>query len=159
MIWRPDPASPSRTAGTAGFTLIEVLVVLAILAFSFVLVAGYRPPWSRGLEIDATAAMLAADLRLARSEAIAANRPAAFELDVEGRRYRGGSAPIRALPARLAVELLTISGERQSSVSGRIRFHPDGSSTGGRIVLADGSRRVAIGVDWLTGRISVADVH
>lgn len=163
MIWRSDralpPVLPGRAAGAAGFTLIEMLVVLAILALSFVLMAGYRPLWSRGLEIDTTAAMLAAELRLVRSEAIAANRAAAFELNVAGRRYRGGSAPTRELPARMAVELTTISDERQSSGAGSIRFFPDGSSTGGRIVLAEGSRRVAVGVDWLTGRVSVADVH
>jgi len=40
---------------------------------------------------------------------------------------------------------------------GDIRFNPDGSSTGGRISLADGRRRLGVGVDWLTGRVSVAD--
>jgi hypothetical protein len=28
-----------------------------------------------------------------------------------------------------------------------------------RITLAEGSRRVAVGVDWLTGRVSVANVR
>jgi general secretion pathway protein H len=159
MIWRHDPALPSGGASAAGFTLLEMLIVLTIVAFSFVLVASYRPPWSKGLEIDATAAKLAAELRLVRSEAIAANRSAMFELDVAGRRYRSGSGPLRALPARVEVELLTIAGEQPSNAAGRIRFHPDGSSTGGRIVLVDGSRRIAVGVDWLTGKVSVADVH
>jgi general secretion pathway protein H len=159
MISRPDVALSRSAAAATGFTLIEILVVLAILAFSFTLVAGYRPPWSRGLEIDATAAKLASELRLVRSEAIAANQPSAFELDAAGRRYRSGSDSPRALPGRMAVELLTIAGEQQGSVAGRIRFYPDGSSTGGRIVLAERGRRVAIGVDWLTGRVSVADVR
>ena len=54
---------------------------------------------------------------------------------------------------------MTIDGERQSATLGDIRFNPDGSSTGGRIVLADGSRKIAVGVDWLTGRVTVADVR
>ena len=58
-----------------GFTLIEVIATLAILGFALVLVAGYKPPWSSGLGIRATAAELAAGLRLTRSEAIARNRP------------------------------------------------------------------------------------
>jgi general secretion pathway protein H len=147
------------TADVAGFTLFEMLVVLAILGFALVLIIGYKPPWSRGFDIDATAGELASQLRLVRSEAIAENRPVALQLDLSGHRYRAGAAPPRALPAALSLALLTVVGERQSVDVGNIRFNPDGSSTGGRIVLADGSRRVAVGVDWLTGRVSVADVR
>jgi len=143
----------------AGFSLIEIIVVLAILGFALVLIVGYKPPWSRGLDLDAGAAELAGQLRLARSEAIAGNHAVTLDLDLAGHRYRLGDAAPRPLPAGFAVELMTVAGERQAATAGGIRFHPDGSSTGGRIVLAGGSRRVAIGVDWLTGRVAVADVR
>ncbi len=152
-------AAAHASCGAAGFTLIEILVVLAILGFALVLVAGYRAPWSRGYEVETTAAELAAQLRLARSEAIVSNHPAALEIDLPGHRYRLGSGTPRHLPAALSITLLTVAGERLSAHDGRIRFNPDGSSTGGRIVLAEGARRVAVGVDWLTGRVSVADVR
>jgi general secretion pathway protein H len=142
-----------------GFTLIEVIVTLAILGFALVLVTGYKPPWSSALGLRATAAELASGLRLARSEAIVRNRPVAFSLDLTGHRYRVGAAAERSLPANLSLELLTIAGENRGADIGDIRFHPDGSSTGGRISLADRKRRMAVGVDWLTGRISVADVR
>jgi general secretion pathway protein H len=142
-----------------GFTLIEVVVVLAILGFVLTLVAAYKPPWSSGLGVKGTAAELASGLRLARSEAIARNRSVAFSLDVNGHVYRVGARPERRLPARLLLQLLTISGENRGPGIGDIRFHPDGSSTGGRITLADGQQRMAVGVDWLSGRISVADVR
>ena len=72
-----------------------------------------------------------------------------------------GSASIRRArcPPKLSIALLTVNGEKSGATTGDIRFNPDGSSTGGRITLADGSRRVAVGVDWLTGRVSVADVR
>ena len=152
-VARPDPDS------CRGFTLIEVIATLAILAFALVLVVGYKPPWSSGLGVKATAAELASGLRLARSEAIAGNRPVALRLDVAGHVYRVGNGTERRLPANLSLELITIAGENRGNVIGDIRFHPDGSSTGGRISLADGERRVAVGVDWLTGRVSVADVR
>ena len=149
--------NPCSDRGAGGFTLIELLVSLAILGLALSLIAGYKPPWSRGLGLQATAAELAAGLRLARSEAILSNRPVLFDLDLIGHRYRVGTGTPRRLPADLSLELLTISGEAMNGREGDIRFNPDGSSTGGRISLADGRRRVGVGVDWLTGRVSVAD--
>jgi len=153
---RPCRIMPSVDRGS-GFTLIELLVALAVLGLALVLIAGYKPPWSRGLGLRATAAQLAAGLRLARSEAIVNNRPVAFDIDLVGHRYRVGTGTPRGLPADLSLELLTISGEALNGREGDIRFNPDGSSTGGRISLADGRRRIGVGVDWLTGRVSVAD--
>jgi general secretion pathway protein H len=158
MIWRYR-VSRAELNGCSGFTLIEVIVTLAILGLALVLVAGYKPPWSSGLGLKGTASELASGLRLARSEAITSNRPVAFDLDVTGHIYRVGAGAKRRLPANISIELLTISGETRVPNVGDIRFNPDGSSTGGRIALADGTRRVAVGVDWLTGRVSVADLR
>jgi general secretion pathway protein H len=80
-----------------------------------------------------------------------------LDLDLAGHRYRVGTGTPRLLPPDLSLELLTISGEAVSAREGAIRFNPDGSSTGGRISLVDGRRRIGVGVDWLTGRVSVAD--
>jgi general secretion pathway protein H len=164
MISRCKPGSRTQPGWSeacpgrcGGFTLIELLVSLAVLGLALALIAGYKPPWSRGLGIEATAAELAAGLRLARSEAIVTNRPVAFDLDLIGHRYRVGTAPPRRLPTDVAIELLTVSGEARDAREGDIRFNPDGSSTGGRISLIDGRRRVGVGVDWLTGRVSIAD--
>ena len=104
---RPEPCQDR----CRGFTLIELLVALAVLGLALALIAGYKPPWSRGLGVQATAAELAAGLRLARSEAILTNRPVAFDLDLIGHRYRVGTGAPRRLPADLSIELLTISGE------------------------------------------------
>jgi general secretion pathway protein H len=139
--------------------LIEVVITLAILGIALVLIAGYKPPWSSGLGLRGIASELASGLRLARSEAIVSNRPVLFDLDVTGRRYRVGTGTERRLPANVSIELLTIVGESRAANVGDIRFNPDGSSTGGRIALADGKRRMAVGVDWLTGRVTVADMR
>src|SRR5437667_11755544 len=112
LALRLPRARTERSADlSSGFTLIELLATLAILGLALALIAGYKPPWSRGLGIEATAAELAAGLRLARSEAIVTDRPVTFDLDLVGHRYRVGVRAPRRLPADLSIEVLTISGE------------------------------------------------
>ena len=152
-------AAAPRDGREAGFTLIEVIVTLAVLGFALALIVGYKPAWSGALGLRGMAAELASELRLARSEAVLRNRPVFFELDLAARQYRVGDRRPHQLPRRLDIGLLTIAGERRNVTKGDIRFNGDGSSTGGRITLADGARQITVGVEWLTGRVGIGDVQ
>jgi general secretion pathway protein H len=143
----------------AGFTLLEMIVVMAILGLALVLIVGYRPPWSGGLGVRGAAGELASALRLARSEAIARDGPVSVTIDVASRRYRVGERPVQAFPPSFKVEFLTLASARGATNAGELRFNPDGSSTGGRITIGDGARTLVVGVDWLNGRVSIGDEH
>ena len=152
MTWRCEPARGAR-----GFTLIELLVVLVIMGLMLSLIVT-RGPWrSRTLEAKGAAGELAAALREARSQAIGSNHPVSLTLDLKHGTYQVGSHAARHLPNGLAISLLTTTGEVRTGKDPGIRFDPDGSSTGGRITLADGSHKLQVGVDWLTGRVRVLD--
>jgi general secretion pathway protein H len=153
----PLPKGPRAKRTDAGFTLIEVLVTLTVLGLALTLIAGYKPPWASGRGLRGTARELASALRVARAEAISVNRPVAVVLDLAGHHFQVGTALPRPLPAHLTIGLLTVEGERHSATVGDIRFNPDGSSTGGRISIADHTQKISIGVDWLSGRVSIAD--
>ena len=145
-----SPARPNSRV--AGFTLIEMLVVLAILAASLFLLSARGPARSAALDLRASAEEVAGSLRLARARSIEAGSPVLWVLDGAAHGYRLGAEPPHRLLAALAVSAQNVDG----SPARGVRFAPDGSASGGRVVLALGTRRAVVGVNWLTGRVSVA---
>jgi len=139
-----------------GFTLLELLVALAILAAAAALTL---PAISGGdgVRVEAASRTLAAALRETRSTAMAYSRPSAFTLDLARRTFRAGKqAAPRSLPGELSFTLDTARSELASDQVGSIRFFPDGSSTGGRITIsARGAGPAFVDVDWLTGRVRI----
>ena len=145
-----------RAKTGAGFTLIAMLVVLVILGLTVALIVSRGPARSTGFDLRATAGDVAQQLRLARSEAIATDHTTRFTWDPAGRRYETNGVAGPLLPPELALTMTTATGGPPRPL-GAITFTPDGSSSGGRVVLVAGHNAVAVVVDWLTGRVSVAD--
>jgi general secretion pathway protein H len=139
----------------AGFTLLEMLVVVAILGFALGLIVTRGPMRSPALEMQAAVNDVAHGLRLARSKAIATNSPARLTVDLGQRTFRIDNGAVSTLPSSLTVAMTAVSEETVGQRLAAIRFNGDGSASGGRIELTDGQRRAQVGVDWLTGRISV----
>jgi general secretion pathway protein H len=139
-----------------GFTLVEILVVLAILGLALGLVAMRGSPGHRGLSFEGTATGIVGALRQARSEAVIAGRPVRFVVDTAARTWRIDDGAPNALPAGIDVALSTITGETSGERVAAFRFAPDGSATGGAIVLSQGGQSIRIGIDWLTGKVGVA---
>jgi general secretion pathway protein H len=141
-----------------GFTLLEMLVVLLLLAIAYALTP---PMFSSGLsttELKSAARQLAAGLRKTRSHAIVTRREATLSVDVDAHRFQlTGDKKSYPLPARAEVTVFTAKSETNAEQSAAIRFFPDGSSTGGRITLAAGERKFLVDVDWLTGLVEIRD--
>lgn len=142
-----------------GFTMVEVLVVLAILSFSIVTLLpggrGGRP----GMVVRAVAVDVASTLKSARAAAIRSGVEQAVVIDtVAGTVATSSAWDARPITPPIEVALLTIRGEQTSAAAGRLRFYPDGSSTGGRVTLRNGRHAATVTVDWMTGATRV-DVH
>lgn len=146
---------PSRAPG---FSMLELLVVLAIMAL---VTAAVVPIFGKGVsttELKSAARSLASGLRLARSEAVSQHRQTFLVLDVAGRRFKVDQDPKQyPLPRDVELKLFTAQKDLVDEAVGAIRFFPDGGSNGGRITIASGERKYEVDVDWLTGRIAILE--
>jgi general secretion pathway protein H len=79
-------------------------------------------------------------------------------LDPVRRSWRLDGAAERPLPPEVALALSVAETEATGQGLGAIRFAPDGSSTGGWIELSDGRRRLQLGIDWLSGRVTLTEL-
>ncbi len=142
----------------AGVTLLELLIVIALMGIIAALVVPmFGGPVSTS-ELRATARQLAAGLRLARSEAVSERRETFLVVDVAGKRFKvDREAREHALPSKVELKLFTAQNDLVSENVGSIRFYPDGGSNGGRITVASGARKFDVDVDWLTGRVAILD--
>jgi general secretion pathway protein H len=151
--------SPRPFHRQAGFTLMEMLVVVAVMGFALSLVVMRGPMHSQAFDMQAAVNEVAQGLRLARSRAIATNTPVRFAVDIPQRSFRIDNGVPTVLPRSVTIAMTAVSEETLGGRLAAIRFNGDGSATGGRIELADGQRRAQVGVDWLTGRVSVLKVR
>ncbi len=141
--------------GQSGFSLVELLVVLGIVAVGLALVA---PSFNRvrsALVVRGAAYELAAHLRAARVAASSKSVPQVLVFDRAAGRYWGeGVVAPRMLPPSVVLDLLVPKSE-QIGRTDRVRFLPDGSASGARIILKDGASSWAVLVDWLSGDVRV----
>jgi general secretion pathway protein H len=148
--------SETFASAESGFTLFEMMVVLTIVALMTVLIIAGQNRVSPSVHARAAAQALSGALREARSEAMMQDRSVSFTLDVSNRTYRWGNSPRQALSDDLRLSLLIGDDQLRPGEGASIRFDPDGSSSGGRISI-DGDNQIwIVGVDWLSGRVTIA---
>lgn len=145
-----------RPAAPSGFTLIEVIVVLAVLGLITMLILPMMSGTQSKAEIQASARELAAGLRTTRNLAMMHGHAEAFVVDTGTGVFRAGAA---TAPHRVAggvhLLLVTTTQDQIDDKVGTIRFFADGSSSGGGVRLAKGKNQDIVLVDWLTGRVSI----
>lgn len=138
-----------------GLSLIELLVVVALVAALAGLGAMAMSRALPGRELRDAASEVAAELRFTRAQAIATGRPQSFVIDVQSHAWRSVGDRQGTLPAD--IELLATAARQEQPARGQaaIKFFPEGAATGGRIVLRRGGAAWRVDVAWLTGDVSL----
>jgi general secretion pathway protein H len=131
---------------SGGYTMVELLVVLAIVGLLTVVAVPMLSASRPGLEATAAARTLASDLRAARQAAIDSGQARPVVLRPPGG-YNTGHV-VRSLPRTVT---LTFHGPMHDEID----FYSDGSASGGTIDLAAGKARRRVTVRWPSGQIAL----
>jgi prepilin-type N-terminal cleavage/methylation domain-containing protein len=139
-----------------GYTLIEVVVVLAVLAVAAAVVGPAVGRAANGVKARAEVAAVAGFLRSAREQAVTRQRPYEVVLEPEARalvlRGTGREADGSVQASRYLSPRLRMAAEPASAR--QVTFLPQGMSSGARFRIdAPGRRAYLVTVDALTGRV------
>ena len=157
MLTSP-PSSPAGR-GCSGFTLLEIIVVMFILA----LVSGAVVYSTSGsLETARFRSMLARTSALLKEGRTSARREMEeklFQVDVARRRLGYiDTGELIELPA--GVELKAVVSAEEAGADGLpgIRFYPAGGSSGGTLTFTFKGISYEIRVNWLTANVSTSRI-
>lgn len=148
-----------RVARARGFTLIEIIAVVALIALATAMVASVIGTGMTSARVRGAGKDIVAGLRYTRTQAIVRREAQVFTIDVDKRLWQAPGRKAVEVPKELRIGLTTATQEQLDDSVGRIRFYPDGSSTGGNIELGSGDEaRWRIDVAWLTGEVVLHDL-
>ena len=141
----PDPR--------AGFTLIEMMAVMTIVALASTLVLTMTQGTGRA-ELKATVFETASLLRRVRMSAMVSGHDRLIALDSEARIFIGQTGGIVHLPRDVALDI--VSADTSFTAKRPIvQFHPDGASSGAVLKFTRESAGYVIRVNWFTGGVAI----
>jgi general secretion pathway protein H len=150
----PQRTLLTSTFGTDGFTLIEMVCVLAVIA----LVAAIISPALTDTEskLSMISIRAASILKQDRDAAMLTHRRVRTEIDATKRIIKSGTDG-RSVSVPGKFEMKTVLAYRCGRErEGRgIEFYPSGMSCGGTITLEGAGRRSEIRVNWITGAVDI----
>ncbi|MBR0696464.1 type II secretion system protein [Bradyrhizobium lablabi] len=139
-----------------GFTLLEMVCVLAIIALIAAVLLPFIPSQTSRSRLQAYALQTATLLKRDRTAAIDRSTSVATLVDASSRVIHSGSSRLMVrIPDDVRFDaLLPRTCHRQDALS-TIRFFADGGSCGGSIALTRLDVGYEIRVNWLTGRVEI----
>jgi general secretion pathway protein H len=139
-----------------GFTLLEMVCVLAIVAMLAAVLLPLVPRQTSRSRLQAYALQMATLLKTDRNAAIRRGTDVATFVDAGSRSLRSGvTLETVSVPDDVRFQALLPQTCRQRATLSTIDFFANGMSCGGAITLTRLDAGYEVRVNWLTGRIEV----
>jgi general secretion pathway protein H len=150
----PDIAA--EECGEGGFTLIEIVCVLAIIALLAAILLPCVPRGTTSQQLEAYAITIASLLKADRTAAIRYRQQVATQVDAPARMLRSGATGrLLHLPDDVVFEALLPDRCNERPAFSSISFFSSGMSCGGALALTRSGAGYEIRVNWLTGGVDV----
>lgn len=149
--------SSSEFRFSRGFSLIELMAVLILIAIALTAVSMSVSKSLSSAKIRAVSRDLVAALRYTRGQAIVKGEQKTLDVNLDNLSYHAPDKEAVKFPEGIEVRVVTATSEAADRTA-RIRFYPDGSSTGGRVSVVAGEREWRVNVEWLTGEVALDEV-
>jgi general secretion pathway protein H len=140
----------------SGFTLLEMVCVLAIIAMMAAVLLPLVPRETSRSRLQAYALQVATLLKADRVAAIGRRTSIATLVDAGARSIRSGASSNAIwIPDDVRFDALLPQTCRRQAALSTISFFANGTSCGGTIALTRFDAGFEIRVNWLTGRIEI----
>jgi general secretion pathway protein H len=137
--------------GARGFTLLELIVTLLIVAIAVGLVAPAIGRSTEAVRTRAEVAGFSATFRHAREQAITTQQPFTVVVNPSSRLQTVTTGEDEVRWTRTFSARLTIEAETPSALT--VRFEPQGNSSGGEFRLSAGTAAYRVTINAVTGRV------
>jgi general secretion pathway protein H len=146
--------------GEGGFTLLEVVCVLAIFAIVAATVTLALPQGTSRARLESYAIATAALLKADRDAAVRRGTQVATKIDAASRLISSGvSERVVQIPNDVEFDALLTANCAARPTHSTIRFFSSGMSCGGAIALTRLGFGYQVRVNWLTGRVEVVAIN
>ena len=143
-------------ASERGFTLLEMVCVLALVAIMAAVLLPFFPSHTTRSRLQGYVLQTAALLKEDRNAAIRRGTGVATLVDTGSRMIRSGAtADMIRIPDDVSFETVLPRTCNQREALSTIRFFASGMSCGGAVTLARENVGYEVRVNWLTGRVEI----
>ncbi|MFS8039325.1 Tfp pilus assembly protein FimT/FimU [Xanthobacter sp. AM11] len=152
----PDGQGEGREPGEAGFTLLEIVCALAIVAAIAGLALPRLAPGTSRPRLEAYAVEAASIFKADRTAALRRGVPVSTTVDTATRRIASGAGRrVVRLPADVRMEAVLPRACNGVPVRAAVSFLPSGMSCGGTVAVLRGGQGYEVRVNWLTGGVEI----
>jgi len=147
--------------GQSGFTFLEILLVVGIIAVAATLVAPAIDSGMRAREVRSSVRAVAATMRTMQAEAVTTGKVQHLVIDPQGNELRVVEREAAVVLGESTQMSRVQGGEVDPSGVVRVNFYPNGSTSGVDVVVDDreapGDVGFVIRLDPLIGTVSIGD--